>query len=97
MLRGRPVTFEFWGSGSGTARGSSGSITLDSRWVRQGDLFNITDVSANPSIAACPASQTGQYTISFSADCQSVHVVSGNDVCSHRSMTLRGLQARRIQ
>lgn len=95
MLRGRTVNLVF--RADGTATGTSGSITLNTRWVRQGDFMSITDTSAHPNMAACPPNQTGQYTLSFSNDCRSVHVVNGNDVCSHRNQTLQGLQASRVR
>lgn len=95
MLRGNGITFTFWNNG--TARGSSGSISLNSRWSREGNLVTINDIDAHPSYAACPASQTGRYTLSFSQDCRSVHVVDGGDICRHRNQTLAGLQARRVR
>ncbi len=94
MLRGRTVTFVF--RSNGTATGTSGSITTNTRWVRQGpSAISINDVSANPNLAACPAGQTGQYNLSFSSDCNTVQVLNGSDVCRHRNLTLQGLQVTR--
>jgi hypothetical protein len=95
LLRGRTVTFVF--RNNNTATGSSGSITTNTSWTRQGNTLAIRDISATPSMAACPSSQTGQYNITFGSDCQSVRVVSGSDFCRHRNLTLQGLQASRVR
>lgn len=95
MLRGRTVSFIF--RDDGTVTGRAGSVTLHSRWSLQQNVVTIVDVSATPSLAACPSGRVGRYVIQFGAECQTVHIVSGEDSCRHRALTLRGLQATRAQ
>lgn len=95
MLRGNALRLVF--RSDGTATGTAGSVRLDTRWVREGDVVHISDTSAWPQMAACPAAQTGDYTLAFDAACRSVHVVSSADACSHRNRTLQGLQASRVR
>jgi uncharacterized protein YkwD len=95
MLRGNALSLVF--RGDGTATGTAGSVRLDTRWVREGELVRINDTGAWPQLAACPAAQTGVYTLAFDSGCRSVRVVSSDDVCSHRNRTLQGLQASRVR
>lgn len=95
ILTGRPIDLTFWEGGA--ARGIAGSITLDTAWTLQGNVVTITDVRASPAAAACPSSQVGRYSISFTPDCGTVQADAIEDPCAHRRMTLGGLRGSRVQ
>ncbi len=93
IMAGRVVTFVF--NADGTATGTVSTIQVNSSYTRDGDSFQIVDISGTPAIAACPAHQVGYYTLNFNESCTEVEVVGSNDPCNHRRLTLTGLQARR--
>jgi hypothetical protein len=93
MLMGRVLTMVF--SEDHRAQGTCEQVTLNSTWQRNGNLVEVIDVSATPPFAQCDPSLVGRYSLEFSADCASVHAVSGDDPCPHRRQALLGFRASR--
>lgn len=93
IMAGRVVTFVF--QPDGTATGTVSTIQVNSNFTRTGELFEISDISGTPAVAACPPHQLGRYTLTFDGSCNTVEVVGADDECNHRRLTLAGLRAQR--
>ena len=93
MLMGRVLTMVFMENN--TAQGTCQNITLNSQWQRNGNQVEVIDVSATPAFASCGPELVGRYTLEYSADCQSVTAISGEDQCTHRRQALHNFRAAR--
>ncbi len=90
---GQQITWTF--SPGGTTTGTFGTAMLDGTWMVSGTTATVTDTASVPTYVACPATQQGAYTLTFSAGCAMVVWHATSDLCDGRRLAVDTLSVTR--
>jgi hypothetical protein len=80
---------------NGITLSTIGSVTINGTWSVTGNTAKLKDTSSNPGYIACPPTDEGTYTLSFSADCNTVTFTKSVEPCPGREVAVDGFSGTR--
>jgi len=92
-MAGQTNLWKFQADGATLA--TIGSTTINGTYSATGNTAKLKDTSSNPAYIACPPTDEGTYTLSFSADCNTVTFAKSSEPCPGREVAVDGYSGTR--
>ncbi len=90
---GQSITWTFTAGGSWNS--ALATATVQGTWVVIGTSVMLTDTASTPASIACPASDQGSYTATFSNACATVQLIATTEPCEGRRVVADTLSMTR--